>query len=99
SVTDAVLSTADSVGAPETIALSPGSSIISSNAGPDPGADVMLTASNIQMDGASIQSLTTGDGAGGNISITAALDGGPISSTVGSVQIQGGQIQTASLGP
>src|SRR5262249_39074856 len=52
-----------------------------------------------QMDGASIQSLTTGDGAGGNISITAALDGGPISRTAGSVQIKGGQIQTASLGP
>ena len=51
------------------------------------------------MDGASIQSLTTGDGSGGNISITAALDGGPISSTAGSVQIKGGQIQTASLGP
>ncbi len=73
--------------------------MISSNAGPDPGADVQLTASNVQMDGASIQSLTTGDGSGGTISITAALDGGPISSTAGSVQMKGGQIQTASLGP
>src|SRR5215472_417346 len=99
SVNDAVLSTADSVGAPETIALSPGSSMISSNAGPDPGADVQLLASNVQLDGASIQSLTTGAGAGGTISITAALDGGPISSPAGSVQIKGGQIQTASLGP
>ena len=71
SVNDAVLSTADSVGAPETISLSPGSSIISSNAGPDAGADVMLTASSIQMDGASVQSLTTGDGPGGNITINA----------------------------
>ena len=99
SVNDAVLSTADSAGAPETISLSPGSSIISSNAGADAGADVQLIASNVQMDGASIQSLTTGDGSGGNISITAALDGGPISSTAGSVQMKGGQIQTASLGP
>jgi filamentous hemagglutinin family protein len=99
SVNDAVLSTAGSPGPPETISLSPGSSIISSNAGPDPGADVQLTASNVQMDGASIQSLTTGAGAGGTISITAALDGGPLSSTAGSVQIKGGQIQTASLGP
>ena len=99
SVNDAVLSTADSAGPPETISLSPGSSIISSNAGADAGADVQLNASNVQMDGASIQSLTTGDGSGGNISITAALDGGPISSTAGSVQIKGGQIQTASLGP
>ncbi len=99
SVNDAVLSTAQSPGPPETISLSPGSSIISSNAGADAGADVQLIASNVQMDGASIQSLTTGAGAGGNISITAALDGGPISSTAGSVQIKGGQIQTASLGP
>ena len=99
SVNDAVLSTAQSPGPPETISLSPGSSIISSNAGADAGADVQLTASNVQMDGASIQSLTTGDGSGGNISITAPLEGGPISSTVGSVQIKGGQIQTASLGP
>ena len=75
SVNDAVLSTAESPGPPETISLSPGSSIISSNAGADAGADVQLIASNVQMDGASIQSLTTGAGAGGNISITAALDG------------------------
>src|SRR5215813_5218900 len=87
SVNDAVLSTAQSPGPPETISLSPGSSMISSNAGPDPGADVQLLASNVQLDGASIQSLTTGPGAGGNISITAALEGGPISSPAGSVQI------------
>ncbi len=90
SVNDAVLTTAQSPGPPETISLSPGSSIISSNAGADAGADVQVIASNVQMDGASIQSLTTGDGSGGNISITAALDGGPISSTAGSVQIKGG---------
>src|SRR5262249_9472557 len=83
----------------QTISLSPGSSMISSNAGADAGADVQLIASTVQMDGASIQSLTTGDGSGGTISITAALDAGPSSSTAGSVQINGGQIQTASLGP
>jgi filamentous hemagglutinin family protein len=99
SVDDAVLSTAQGPGPQETISLSPGSSMISSNAGPDPGADVQLIASNVQLDGASIQTLTTGAGAGGTISITAALNGGPISSTAGSVQIKGGQIQTASLGP
>jgi filamentous hemagglutinin family protein len=99
SVNDAVLSTASSPGPPETISLSPGSSIVSSNSGADAGADVQLIASNVQMDGASIQSLTTGAGAGGNISITATPDGGPNSSTAGSVQIKGGQIQTASVGP
>src|SRR5262249_19819234 len=38
-VNDAVLNTSVSAGQPETISLSPGSSIITSNAGPDPGAD------------------------------------------------------------
>src|SRR5262245_6069197 len=99
SVNDAVLSTAESPGPPETISLSPGSSILSANAGADAGADVQLIASNVQMDGASIQSLTTGEVAGGTISITAALVGGPSSSTAGSIQMKGGEIQTASLGP
>ena len=98
SMNDAVLSTADSAGAPATISLSPGSAMISSNAGADAGADVQLIASNVQLDGASIQSLTTGDGAGGNISITAAPDGGA-TAMGGSVEIKGGQIQTASQGP
>jgi large exoprotein involved in heme utilization and adhesion len=98
SVNDAVLSTASSPGPPQTIALSPGSSLVSSNSSADAGADVQLTASTVQMDGASIQSLTTGAGAGGNISITATSDGGPNSSTAGSLQIKGGQIQTASVG-
>ena len=73
--------------------------MISSNAGAEAGADVQLNASNVQLDGASLQSLTTGNGSGGNISITAALDGGPVSSTTASVEIKGGQIQTASVGP
>jgi filamentous hemagglutinin family protein len=97
SVNDAVLSTASSPGPPQTISLSADSSIISSTSGADAGADVQLIASKVQMDGASIQSLTTGDGAGGNISITGA--GGPNSNTAGSVQIKGGQIQSASVGP
>jgi hypothetical protein len=99
SVNDAVLSTAQSPGPPETISLRQGSSMISTNAGAEAGADLQLLASNIQMDGASIQSLTTGAGTGGNISITTALDGGSSSSTAGSIQMKGGQIQTASLGP
>jgi hypothetical protein len=99
SVNDAALSTADIVGAPATISLSPDSAIISSNWGAAAGADVQLKASNVQMEGASIQSLTGGEGAGGTISITATLDGEPLSSTAASVQMKGGQIQTASVGP
>jgi filamentous hemagglutinin family protein len=98
SVNDAVLSTAQSPGPPQTISLAPGSSILSSNAGADPGADVQLLASNVQLDGASIKSLTTGAGTGGNIWITAVPDGGP-TGTAGSLQINGGQIQTATVGP
>jgi filamentous hemagglutinin family protein len=98
-VNDAVLSTAPSPGPTATISLSPGSSMISSNGGTHAGADVQLIASNVQLDGASIQSLTFSAGTGGNISITTAPDGGPNSSTDGSVQMTGGQIQTASVGP
>jgi hypothetical protein len=98
SVNDAVLSTAGSPGPRETVSLSPSSSIISSNAGADAGADVQLIASDIQMDEVSIQSLTTGAGSGGAISITAVHDGGP-TGTAGNVDLKGGQIQTASLGP
>src|SRR5262249_12975561 len=99
SVNDAVLSTASSPGPPQTISLSPGSSMLSSTAGAEAGADEQLIASTVQLDWAFIQSLTTGEGAGGTISITAIPDGGPNSSTAGSVQINGGQIQTASVGP
>src|SRR5262249_18727070 len=99
SVNDAVLSTAQSPGPPETISLSPSSSMTPSNAEADAGAEGQPHASKLQMDGASTQRLTTGAGAGGTTSITAALDGRPISSPAGNVQIKGGQIQTASLGP
>jgi len=69
SVTDTLLSTAASTGPAETILLRPTSSIISSNAGPEPGADIQILGDNIQMSGATIQSLATGDGPGGNLSI------------------------------
>ena len=72
SVNDAVLSTSQTAAQPETISLSPGSSIVTSNSEADPGADVQLIASNVQMDGASIQSLTTGDGPGGNLTVNAS---------------------------
>jgi filamentous hemagglutinin family protein len=72
SVNDAVLSTATSTGPAETISLSRGSSIVTSNSGPDPGADIQIIGSDVNMDGASIQSLTTGEGSGGNISVTDA---------------------------
>ncbi len=101
SVNDAVLITAESAGPLETISLSPGSSIISSNQGAAPGADVQIIAGNLQLDGASIQSLTTGDGPGGNISIgvnTVGLTNGAqvVSSTSGTGT--GGDINVAATG-
>lgn len=72
SVNDATLSTSENPALADTISLSPGSSIVTSNFGTDPGADVQLIASNVQMDGASMLSTTTGNGPGGNISVTNA---------------------------
>ena len=63
SVNDSVLTTSQTPGPPETISLSPDSSIVTSNSGTDLGADVQLIASNVQMDGASI-TLTFGPGQG-----------------------------------
>ena len=79
SVSDAVLSTAGTVGPPEVISLTPTSSIISFNSGADPGADIQVKGGNFQMDGSSIQSLAMGDGPGGNI----LLDGQTIGLTNG----------------
>ena len=76
SVNDATLSTSENpVESPapqDTISLSRGSSIVTSNSGADAGADVQIIVGNLQMDGASITSVTTGNGKGGNISITDA---------------------------
>ena len=75
SLNDAVLTTAQTPGLPETISLSPRSTIVTSNSGADPGADVQLIASNVQMNNASMLSETKGDGPGGNMVITAGTAG------------------------
>ncbi|MEO7860807.1 MAG: filamentous hemagglutinin N-terminal domain-containing protein, partial [Nitrospirales bacterium] len=72
SVNDATLSTSENSIPSDTVSLSQGSSIVTSNSGAEPGADVEITVGNLQMDGASITSVTTGNGKGGNISITNA---------------------------
>jgi len=95
SVNDAVLSTTDSASPVETISLSPGSSIVTSNSGGDQEADVELIASNVQLDGVSIQSLTTSDTSGGDITVkgnSVTLTNGSViqSETVGLVE--GGSI-------
>ena len=75
SVNDATLSTSESPVPPDTISLSSGSSIVTSNSGADPGADVQMTAGAVQMDGAMIQSINSGDRDGGNISVNATTVG------------------------
>ncbi len=67
SMNDAVLNTAESAGLPETVSLSRNSSIISSNAGANPGGDIQIIARALQLDGTSVQSVNTGAGGGGRI--------------------------------
>jgi len=75
SMNDATLSTSESPAPSDTISLGPGSSIVTSNSGADPGADVQMTAGAVQMDGAMIQTINSGDLDGGNISINATTVG------------------------
>jgi filamentous hemagglutinin family protein len=70
-VNDAVLTTAETPGGPGSITLARGSSVITSNAGTEPGADVEITTGALQMDAALVTSRTTGEGASGALSITA----------------------------
>lgn len=72
SVNNATLNTSPGDAPADTISLGLGSAMVTANAGADPGADVQLAAAAVQLDGASIQSSTTGDGRGGHISITDA---------------------------
>jgi len=88
SVNDTVLTTAETVGALDTVALSVGSAIVTATSGTESGADVQITAGNVQIDGASVRSFSTGDGHGGDVSITGQ--------TIGLVN--GGQISSAAEG-
>ena len=76
SVNDATLSTSENSSetpAPrDTVLLRQGSSIWTSNAGMDPGADVQLIASNVHLvDGSLIITQTSGLGRGGDVHLTA----------------------------
>ena len=75
SVNDAGLTTSQTSGEPETISFRSGSSIVTSNSGTDPGADVQITVGAVQMDEAMIQSINSGDLDGGNISVNATTVG------------------------
>jgi filamentous hemagglutinin family protein len=76
SVNDATLSTSDNSSETptprDTVLLRQGSSIWTSNAGIDPGADVQLIASNVHLvDGSFIITQTSGTGRGGDVHLTA----------------------------
>jgi hypothetical protein len=78
SVNEATLSTSEAPAQPDTIALGPGSSILTTNAGTDPGANVQLTVGNLRMNGSSsgsseITSVTSGPGRGGNVQLQAGV--------------------------
>lgn len=69
SVNDTVLTTSQTPSQPGTVLLNPGSSITTSNSGAEPGADVQITVGKLQLDGATVNTINSGDGDGGNISI------------------------------
>ena len=78
-VNDAALTTAKNAGSSNTISLGRGSSIVTSNSGVDPGANIQLVSSHLVMDGAMLRSSAVDKGTGGNISVNAssiALVGG-----------------------
>ncbi|MBH0187222.1 MAG: filamentous hemagglutinin N-terminal domain-containing protein, partial [Nitrospira sp.] len=70
SVNNATLSTSTS-SMPDTISLSQGSSIITSNSGTDLGVDVQLAASTVNLNGSFISTQSEGAERGGNITVTA----------------------------
>ena len=67
SVNEATLNTSESLAPSDTVSLSPGSSIVTSNSGADPGADVQITVGNLNLDGSAVTTENLGDGIGGNI--------------------------------
>ncbi len=99
SVNNAVLSTSQTPGLSETISLSSGSSIVTSNSGTDPGANIQLIASKVQMDGdgASILSVTMGDEPGGNVTIQGRTGAGSAADSV--MLSNGAAITTKTLAP
>lgn len=68
---DAILSTAKSSGEANSISLAPNSSIISSTAGTERGADVQIAAAELGMNQARVINRTTGPGDAGSVKIHA----------------------------
>ena len=71
SVNEATLSTSEAPAPPDTIALGPGSSILTANVGTEAGANVQLTGGTVRMDGSNITTVTSGLGAGGALQLQA----------------------------
>lgn len=108
SVDNATLSTSESPAPSNTISLSPGSSIATSNSGTEPGADLHATVVNFRMDGSSITTVASGPGKGGAVQIhagsltlensasivTATVDGGGVGGPGGDIVLN---VRTASL--
>ncbi len=72
SVNDAALNTAGSAGAPNSISLSPGSAIISSNASTGPGPEIQISTATVQVNGGTLSTETHGSGTGGTITVDGA---------------------------
>lgn len=67
SVNNATLNASGNSVHADTISLASGGSIVTSNSGATPGADVQITVGTVTLDGSAIFTETLGDGNGGNI--------------------------------
>jgi len=82
SVKDANLSTSNGLAPSDAIFLHPGGKIVSSTSGTEPGPDIQITVGNLVIDQTVVQTIQSGDGPGGNISINATTVGLTNSATV-----------------
>ena len=98
SVNDATLNTSEVPAPQDTVLFSQGSSIVTSNSGTEPGADVQITVGSLSLDGAgtAIGTQTLGDRNGGNITAnvgTLSVTNGAVIKTETSVGLgRGGDV-------
>ncbi|MBX3304295.1 MAG: filamentous hemagglutinin N-terminal domain-containing protein [Nitrospira sp.] len=71
SMNDATLNTSESIAPHDTVSLSPGSAVLTSNSGTDPGANLRATVGNFRMDESNITTVASGPGNGGTVQLHA----------------------------
>src|SRR5574337_1176312 len=79
---DAVLSTAQSSGAANSISLGPNSSIISKTVGAESGPDIQIAVGTLKLSGTALSSTTSGAGDGGTVTLDAGNSISLVNSTI-----------------